>query len=135
ALIEATPWLRDSMPGAGHVAGPKPDKGQREDIAYGLQTAKEISRLDIGQTVVVKHGAILAVEAHEGTDACIRRGGELAGPDGGAVAVKVAKPDHDMRFDIPCIGPTTVEVCQAARVALLAIEAGKTLLLEKPKLL
>jgi hypothetical protein len=130
-LVEATPWLRDHVPAAGHVAGPKPSKEQQRDIEFGLRIAKEISRLDIGQTVVVKNGTVLAVEAHEGTDACIRRGGELAGPDGGAVVIKVSKPGHDMRFDIPCIGPGTIETCQSARVAILAIEAGKTLLLEK----
>lgn len=134
-LIEATPWLREIMPAAGHIAGPKPGKEQQADIEYGLGIAREISRLEIGQTVVVKDGTVLAVEGFEGTDACIRRGGELAGPDGGAVVVKVAKANHDMRFDIPCIGPTTIEICHAARVAVLAVQAGKTLLLEKDKLI
>ncbi|MSR64524.1 MAG: LpxI family protein [Verrucomicrobiae bacterium] len=134
-LIEATPWLREFIPVPGHIAGPKPGKAQQEDVEFGLRIAMEISRLDIGQTVVVKNGTVLAVEAHEGTDACVRRGGEQAGPEGGAVVVKVAKPNHDMRFDIPCIGPTTIETCQAARVAVFAVEAGRTLLLEKPELL
>lgn len=134
-LIEATPWLREYMPVEGHIAGPKPSKEQQQDIDFGLRIAKEVSRLDVGQTVVVKNGTVLAVEAHEGTDVCIRRGGEHAGPEGGAVVVKVAKPKHDMRFDIPCIGPTTVETCRQARVACLAIEAGKTLLLEKSALI
>jgi hypothetical protein len=133
-LIEATLWLRELMPAAGHIAGPKPSKEQQEDIAFGLRIARETSRLDIGQTVVVKNGTVLAVEAHEGTDPCIRRGGELAGPEGGAVVVKLAKPGHDMRFDLPCIGPTTIETCQGARVAALAVEGGKTLLLEKETL-
>ena len=74
-----------------------------------FRIASEISRLDIGQTVVVKNGAVLAVEGFEGTDNCLTRGGELAGKNGGAVAVKVAKINHDMRFDIPCIGPKTFE--------------------------
>lgn len=134
-LIVATPWLREIMPAAGHIAGPKPNQEQQADIEYGLRIAREISRLEIGQTVVVKDGAVLAVEGFEGTDACIRRGGELAGPPGGGVVVKVAKADHDMRFDIPCIGPTTIETCHAARVAVLAIEAGRSLLLEKENLL
>jgi len=134
-VVEATPWLRDLMPGPGHVAGPKLDKDQQADVEFGLRIAREISRLDIGQTVVVKNGVVLAVEAHEGTDECIRRGGFLAGPDGGAVAVKVAKAGHDMRFDIPCIGPATIQSCDSARVGVLAFEAGKTLLLEKQKLL
>src|ERR1043166_4084307 len=110
-LIEATPWLHESMPGVGPIAGPKPSKEQQEDIQFGLGMAKELSRLDIGQTVVVKRGTVLAVEAHEGTDSCIRRGGDLASPDGGAVVIKVSKPGHAMRFDFPCLGPTTVVAC------------------------
>ncbi|HEY4951883.1 MAG TPA: LpxI family protein, partial [Verrucomicrobiae bacterium] len=93
--------------------------------------AKEVSRLEIGQTVVVKNGAVLAVEGFEGTDQCLARGGELAGKDGGAIAVKVAKEKHDLRFDIPCLGLQTVEVCATAKISVLAIEAGKTLLLER----
>jgi len=87
--------------------------------------------LDIGQTVVVKNGAVLAVEGFEGTDKCLARGGELAGKDGGAAAVKVAKADHDMRFDIPCIGASTIEACAAAGISVFALEAGRTLLLER----
>ena len=80
---------------------------------------------------MVKDGTVLAVEGFEGTDTCLARGGELAGKNGGAVAVKVAKLNHDMRFDIPCIGPKTFEVCAAAKISVLALEAGKTLLLER----
>lgn len=130
-LIEATPWLRPLMPGPGYRVGPKLRAQQQADVEFGFRLAKEISRLEIGQTVVVKKGAALAVEAFEGTDACLRRGGELAGPDGGAVAVKVAKANHDMRFDIPCIGPETLHTCRAARLSVLAIEAHKTLVLDK----
>jgi DUF1009 family protein len=90
-----------------------------------------MSRLEIGQTVVVKNGAVLAVEGFEGTDQCLVRGGKLAGKNGGAVAVKVAKAMHDMRFDIPCIGLQTLETCAGAGVSVLALEAGKTLLLER----
>jgi hypothetical protein len=79
----------------------------------------------------VKNGTVLAVEAFEGTDKCLARGGELAGKDGGAVVVKVAKLNHDMRFDIPCVGPQTLEVCAKNGVAVLALESGKTLLLER----
>jgi len=129
-LIEATPWLRPIMPGAGFHLGPKLDDEQRTDVAYGFQIAKEVSRLEIGQSVVVKRGAVLAVEGFEGTDKCLLRGGELSGKDGRAVAVKVAKDKHDMRWDIPCIGAQTIETCAAARIAVLAIEAGKTLLLD-----
>jgi DUF1009 family protein len=80
---------------------------------------------------VVKDGTVLAVEAFEGTDKCLARGGELAGPAGGAVAVKVARDKHDLRFDIPCLGPQTLETCAAARISALAFEAGKSLLLEQ----
>ena len=104
---------------------------QQADVEFGYRIAKEISRLEIGQTVVVKHGAVLAVEGFEGTDKCLARGGELAGKDGGAVAVKVARKDHDLRFDIPCVGPQTLETCATVGISVLALEAGKSLLLER----
>ena len=131
-LIEATPWLKPLIPGPGFILGPKLSEAQREEVAFGLRIAKEVSRLEIGQTVVVKNGTVLAVEGFEGTDRCLERGGGLAGKDGGAVAVKVAKPNHDMRFDIPCIGAQTIQVCLDARISVLAMEPGKTLLLERP---
>lgn len=130
-LIEATPWLAPLMPQTGFALGPKISAEQIEDVEYGFKIAKEISRLEIGQTVVVKNGTILAVEGFEGTDKCLARGGELAGKNGGAVAVKVAKLNHDMRFDIPCIGAKTFEICAAAKISTLALESGKTLLLER----
>jgi DUF1009 family protein len=130
-LIEATPWLKPIMPGAGYSVGPKPTGAQMADVAFGIQIAKQVSRLEIGQTVVVKSGTVLAVEGFEGTDACLSRGGELAGKGGGAVAVKVASEHHDFRFDIPCLGPQTLAVCAQVRIAVLAFEGGKTLLLER----
>ena len=130
-LIEATPWLAPLMPGKEFHLGPKLSAGQKADVEFGLRIAKEISRLEIGQLVVVKNGVVLAVEGFEGTDKCLARGGELAGKDGGAVAVKVAKEKHDLRFDIPCIGASTLEICANSGVALLALEAGKALLLEQ----
>jgi len=130
-LIEATPWLQPLMPVNGFRLGPKLSEPQSADVAFGLRLAKEVSRLEIGQTVVVKDGTVLAVEAFEGTDKCLARGGELAGSTGGAVAVKVAKDRHDLRFDIPCLGPQTLEACAAARISALAFEAGKSLLLEQ----
>jgi DUF1009 family protein len=130
-LVEATPWLKGLMPGPAFRLGPKPSAAQMSDVDLGLRIAKEISRLEIGQTVLLKSGAILAVEAWEGTDKCLARGGELAGKDGGAVAVKVARDNHDLRFDIPCLGPQTLETCAAARISVLAFEAGKSLLLEQ----
>ena len=130
-LIEATPWLQSLMPATGFSLGPKLSDAQQEDVAFGHRIAKETSRLEIGQLVVVKNGVVLAVEAFEGTDRCLARSGELSGKDGGAIAVKVAREKHDMRFDIPCIGPQTLETCAAARIAVLALESGKTLLLEQ----
>ena len=130
-LIEATPWLKPLMPKSGFHLGPKLSDMQRSDVDFGLRIAKEVSRLEIGQTVLVKDGTVLAVEGFEGTDKCLARGGELAGKSGGAVAVKVAKEKHDLRFDIPCLGPQTLETCAAAQVAVLAFEAGKALLLEQ----
>ncbi len=130
-LIEAIPWLQPLMPASGFHLGPRIADSQRADVEFGFRVAKEVSRLEIGQTVVVRGGTVLAVEGFEGTDQCLRRGGELAGRDGGAVAVKVARENHDLRFDIPCLGPQTLETCAAARISLLAFEAGKSLLLEQ----
>jgi len=133
-LIEATPWLEPLMPRRGFHAGPKLSPEQQADVNFGYRVAKDISRLEIGQTVVVKNGAVLAVEAFEGTDRCLVRGGELAGKEGKAVAVKVAKEKHDLRFDIPCVGAQTLEICASAGICVLALEAGKTLLLEQDRL-
>jgi UDP-2,3-diacylglucosamine hydrolase len=130
-LIEATPWLAPLMPQTGFALGPNLSEEQKADVEFGFKIAKEVSRLEIGQLAVVKNGAVLAVEGFEGTDKCLARGGELAGKNGGAVAVKVAKLNHDMRFDIPCIGAKTFETCAAAKIAVLALESGKTLLLER----
>ncbi|MBX3745327.1 MAG: UDP-2,3-diacylglucosamine diphosphatase LpxI [Verrucomicrobiae bacterium] len=133
-VIPAVPWLESIMPGAGYRVGPALADREAADVSYGYRVAKEISRLEIGQCVVVKKGTVLAVEGFEGTDKCLTRGGELAGRDRGAVAVKVAKRNHDLRFDIPCIGPTTLEVCAAHGIEVLAVEAGMTLLLDKEDL-
>lgn len=130
-LVEATRWLSPIMPGQNFLLGPKLSEKQREDVRYGFGMAKEVSRLEIGQTVVVKNGTVLAVEGFEGTDQCLTRGGDLAGKEGGAVAVKVAKENHDLRFDIPCLGAKTIEVCVAHGIKVLAVESGKTLLLER----
>jgi hypothetical protein len=133
-LVPAVPWLGRLLPGPGFALGPRLDAAQRADVVFGARLAKEVARLEIGQTVVVKRGTVLAVEGFEGTDRCLARGGELAGKDGGAVAVKVAKAGHDLRFDLPCIGPTTVETCGRSGVAVLALEPGRTLLLDRPEL-
>lgn len=110
----------------------RPTKAEREDIDYGWRIAKEIGRLDIGQCVVVAASTVLAVETIEGTDATIRRGGALA--DGGAVVVKVCKPDQDTRFDIPAVGLETVKTMQAAGARVLAIEAGRAVVFDRPQM-
>jgi DUF1009 family protein len=130
-LIEATPWLKSVMPGPGFHLGAHISKELKEDIQFGYGIAKEIARLEVGQTVVVKNGVVLAVEGFEGTDKCIARGGELSGKDGGATVVKVAKLNHDMRFDIPCIGADTIRTCIEARISVLGIEGEKTIILER----
>jgi len=133
-IVEPLPWLRPLMPAAGFALGPALSRAQQEEAAFGFRIARQISRLEIGQTVVVKDGAVLAVEALEGTDQCLRRGGALAGKAGGAVAVKVAREKHDLRFDIPCIGLSTVEACREGKIAALAFEAGMTLVLEQEQI-
>ncbi len=129
-LLPATTFLEDQLPGSGPVCGPVLKKRTMEDIEYGFEIAKQTSALDIGQSVVVRHGTVLAVEAFEGTNSCILRGGEL-GRKKDAVLVKVSKPNQDFRFDVPVIGPHTIETCAKAGVIAIGIEAGKTLLLEK----
>ena len=107
-----------------------PSAAEAADIAYGLEVAREIARLDLGQTIVVKDRAVVAVEAMEGTDATIRRAGELARKPPLAV-VKVAKPNQDMRFDVPVVGPATVRAMIDARATALSVTARKTLLIDR----
>ena len=129
-VLPATTFLDDHLPGPGHVCGPPFTQRQLGDAEFGFRIAKHTSALDIGQSVVVRHGTVLAVEAFEGTNACIQRGGELGhGKD--VMLIKVSKPDQDFRFDVPVIGPHTIETCAAAGVGAITLEAGKTLLLEK----
>lgn len=126
-LLPATSFLEHLMPEAGQIAGPQIKARRWEDAHYGFSIAKESSRLDIGQTVVVKNGTVLAVEAFEGTNEAVKRGGALG--RGGATMVKVSKPNQDLRFDVPVIGPDTIRQAAAAGVDVIAIEAGMTLLL------
>ena len=128
-LLPAATFLEDSLAGEGLIGGPKPKKRCLEDVAYGFEIAKEISKLDIGQTVIVRNGTVLAVEAFEGTNEAIRRGAALG--KHGAVVVKVSKPNQDIRYDVPVIGCETLEVASAAGVAVIAVEAGQTLLLDQ----
>lgn len=131
-LISAVPWLTPVMPGEGFLAGAKPTQQILDDAEYGFQIAKVITKLEIGQTVVVKEGTTLAVEGWEGTDPCILRGAELSGGKG-AVVIKVARHNHDMRFDIPCVGMRTLEICKGRGVNAIVFEASKTLLLDQPQ--
>ena len=133
-VIEPTPWLQSILASTSFHLGPELNAEQRSDVEFGYRIAREVSALDIGQTVVVKDGTVLAVEGFEGTDQCLERGGQLAGSKGGAVAVKLAKTNHDMRFDIPCIGARTVETCMNSGISVLAIEAGRTFVLDRPEL-
>lgn len=127
-LLPATTFLEDQLPAAGHVCGPKLDRRQLDDARFAFRMAKDTSRLDIGQSVVVRHGTVLAVEAFEGTNACIKRGGELG--RGQALLAKVSKPRQDFRFDVPVIGPQTITTCAESGVKAIVIEAGRTLVLE-----
>lgn len=128
-LLPATTYLEDLMPPAGHIAGPQPKKRRWEDAQYGFKIAKESSRMDIGQTVVVKNGTVLAVEAFEGTNEAIKRGGALG--RGGATMVKVSKPNQDIRFDVPVVGPETIRTAANAGVDLIAVEARMTIVLAR----
>jgi DUF1009 family protein len=114
----------------GRLTRRGPSEAQRRDIAFGWRLAKSIGRLDVGQSVAVKGATALAVEAVEGTDQCIRRAGELC-KQGGFTVVKVAKPQQDMRFDVPTVGLLTMQTMVAARASCLAIEAGKTIVVDE----
>ena len=129
-MTPATDLAPQLLAKAGRLTRRGPTAAQEQDIAFGWQLAKEMGRLDIGQSVAVKGRAVIAVEAVEGTDACIRRAGELC-PQGGFTVVKVAKPQQDMRFDVPTVGVSTIENLIAAGAGVLAIEAGKTILVDQ----
>ncbi|MCK9295108.1 MAG: UDP-2,3-diacylglucosamine diphosphatase LpxI [Desulfobulbaceae bacterium] len=128
-VLESTLYLQHLLFPAGVLTRKKPTAGQRRDIDFGFQMARAIGKLDIGQCVVVRDMAVVAVEAIEGTDAAIKRGGALAREN--AVVVKVKKPDQDFRFDLPAIGPTTIESMQEAKAAVLAVEAGQALFFDR----
>jgi UDP-2,3-diacylglucosamine hydrolase len=127
-LVDSTEFLRPLMAGEGLLAGPPVPVDAREDLAFGYRMADAIAGLDIGQTIVVKDKAVVAVEAMEGTDETIARAGRIAGP--GACVIKVAKPAQDMRFDVPVVGTPTVEVMRTAGIRLLSVDAGRTLVLD-----
>jgi len=128
-LLPSTALLQDQMAAPGAMTRRRPSKDELQDVAYGRQVARALAGMDLGQTVVVKDRAAVALEAMEGTDEVIRRAGKLAGP--GTTVVKVAKPRQDMRFDVPVVGAGTLDVMREAAARVLALEAGRTLLLDK----
>jgi DUF1009 family protein len=132
-LLNTTDFASDIMTPEGLLTEETISENEWKDIAFGWKIAKEIGRLDIGQTVVVKDQAVMAIEAIEGTDAAILRGGKLAGE--GAVIVKVSKPKQDMRFDVPVVGMNTLEVMIEVNARVLAIETGKSILLQRKKMI
>lgn len=132
-LIPASTFMESHMPKPGLLSARAPTESEQHDIELGLEVARTTSGLDIGQTVVIKEGTILAVEAFDGTDETIERAGKLAGA--GAVIVKVAKQGHDMRFDIPVIGLDTMKLLKKVKAGVLAVEAGRSILLEREKII
>src|SRR5947208_9091686 len=132
-LIDSTYFLQDHLPQPGALTRRAASERERGDIEYGLEVAREIARLDLGQTIVVRSRACVAIEAMEGTDATVRRAGQLA--RGRLTVVKVAKPDQDMRFDVPVVGVPTVEAMSDAGATCLCVTAGKTLLFDREEMI
>lgn len=132
-LIDSTSLLKPMLAAAGVMTKRAPDEEELKDFAFGYEMADTIAGLDIGQTIAVKHRAVVAVEAMEGTDEVIARAGHLAGQ--GVRIVKVAKPKQDMRFDVPVVGLATVRAMRSAGASALSIDAGKTLMFERAELI
>ena len=131
-LIDSTFFVQDRLAPKGAITKRKPTETELDNIEYGLHIASEIARLDLGQTIVVRAKACVAIEAMEGTDATIQRAGELA--KGRLTVVKVAKPDQDMRFDVPVVGVPTIEAMAAAGATCLSVTAGKTLVFDREEM-
>ncbi len=131
-VLDSGTFLKDWIPGPGPLTQRVPTQEEQADLAFGLPLARQLSRLGIGQTLVVRRKAVVAVEGMEGTDASIRRAGEVAGV--GCVVVKACGPEHDMRFDIPVVGLETIQAMEEARVSVLGVEAKRTLLFQLPQL-
>lgn len=132
-LLDSTALLKPMLAAAGVMTRRAPTGDEQKDFEFGYAVADAIAGMDIGQTVAVKHRAVVAVEAMEGTDEVIGRSGHLAGP--GVCIVKVAKPKQDMRFDVPVVGLATIQAMRAAGATALSIDAGKTLMFERDALL
>jgi hypothetical protein len=133
-VVDSTLFLKPLLADLGPMTRRAPDECEVSDMAFGHEMAKKIADLDIGQTVVVAERAVVAVEAMEGTDRAIERAATLSNGRR-LVVVKVSKPKQDMRFDVPVVGAKTVEVMQRSNATVLAVDAGKTLLFERPRLL
>jgi DUF1009 family protein len=127
-LVDSTTFLKPLLAAEGVLTTREPTEEERGDFEFGYRMADAIAGLDVGQTIAVKRRAVVAVEAMEGTDEVIARAGQLAGP--GVSVVKVAKPNQDMRFDVPVVGVPTIQAMRAARASALSIDAGKTLVFE-----
>jgi len=145
-LIDSTYFLQDYLPSPGNLTNRKPNAAERADVEYGLEIAREMSKLDLGQTIVVRGKACVAIEAMEGTDETIRRAGELLSgrrqtrkrlrlTSGALTVLKLSKPDQDMRFDVPVIGVPTIETMIAAGATCLCISAGKTLMFDRDEMI
>jgi len=132
-LLDSSTFLKHQLASAGVLTQRHPTASEYEDIRLGIQAARQLAALDIGQTVVVKRNVVVAVEALEGTDAAIERAGRLAGE--GSVVVKMASPEQDMRFDLPVLGLHTISALIEAKATCLAVEAQKTLLLDREQLI
>lgn len=132
-VISPLIYLKDLLAPEGPLSRRRPSPQERQDIAFGFKIAQAVGRLDLGQCVVVRGGVVTALEAIEGTDETIRRGGGLAGP--GAVVVKVCKPGQDLRFDLPSVGVGTIETMQEVEARVLALEAGKTLVFDRQEMM
>ena len=133
SVVDSRKFLKNAMAPKGVLTARKPSAEEWEDLRFGWRIAKGIGKMDIGQTVVVKRGVVLAVEAIEGTDNAVRRGSELS--QGGAVVVKVCKPRQNLRFDLPCVGRNTLETLKSVSSRVLGIEAGKTIMIFREKLI
>ena len=131
-VLDSTWLLADLLPGPGVLTRRKPNDREKRDMKYGLEVARELSRLDLGQTVVIKDQAVVAVEAMEGTDATIRRAAELV-TGSRLTVVKAGRALNEMRYDVPVIGPETLNVLRECRVSALSIDSGRTLILDRDR--
>ena len=130
-VLPATTFMEEHLAKPGLIAGPRPPLHLSADIKFGWPLAKSLARMNIGQSLVVRKGTVMAVEGFDGTDATLRRGGQIAGQD--ATALKVTSPTQDMRFDVPVIGPQTIQSAAEGKVRAIVLEAGRTLVLEAEK--